>query len=66
MSMPPRFLFRLFPLAGRTSAWVEQRFSPAGRLVVSLLVAGILFGIDIRQTLGYQIAALNFALLITS
>ncbi len=66
MSMPPRFLFRLFPLAGRTSAWVEQRFSPAGRLVVGLLVAGVLFGIDIRQTLGYQIAALNFALLITS
>ncbi|MCZ6666863.1 MAG: DUF58 domain-containing protein [Gammaproteobacteria bacterium] len=66
MSMPPRFLFRLFPLAGRTSAWVEQRFSPAGRLVIGLLVAGVLFGIDIRQTLGYQIAALNFALIITS
>ena len=64
--MPPRLLFRLFPLVGRTSLWIEQRFSPAGRPVIGLLIAGALFGIDIRQTLGYQIAALMFALLTTS
>lgn len=65
-SMPPRVLYRLFPLAGRTSAWVKQRFPAVGRMVLSLLVCGILFGIDLRQTLGYQIASLSFALLLTS
>ncbi len=64
--MPPRLLYRLFPYVGRTSLWVEQRFSPAGRLIIGLLVAGALFGIDIRQTLGYQVAALMFSLLATS
>ena len=64
--MPPRLLFHLFPFVGRTSLWIEQRFSPAGRLSIGLLIAGALFGIDIRQTLGYQIAALMFALLAVS
>lgn len=64
--LPPRFLYRLFPLAGRTSAWIEQRFPSTGRLVLGLLVAGALFGVDIRQTLGYQIAALMLALLVTA
>lgn len=64
--LPPKFLYRLFPLAGRTSAWVEQRFPAAGRLVLGLLIAGALFGLDIRQTLGYQVAALMLALLLTS
>lgn len=65
-ALPPRFLYRLFPLAGRTSSWVEQRFSGPGRLVLGLLVAGALFGIDIRQTLGYQVAAIMAALLVTA
>ena len=64
--MPSRLLFHLFPFVGRTSLWIEQRFSPAGRLTIGLLIAGALFGIDIRQTLGYQIAALMFALLAVS
>ena len=64
--MPPRALFWLFPLVGRASAWLARRFTPAGRLVLSLMVAGTLFGVDLRQTLAYQLAALAFALLLAS
>lgn len=64
--MPPRLLYWLFPIAGRSSAWIEQRFPGGGTLVLGLMVCGVLFGIDIRQTLGYQIASLSFALLVTS
>lgn len=66
MRLPPRLLYRLFPLAGRTSQWVSHRFAPGGRLLLGLLVSGALFGIDFRQTLGYQVASLAFALLLTA
>ncbi|MGR8919329.1 MAG: DUF58 domain-containing protein [Gammaproteobacteria bacterium] len=65
MRLPPRLLYRLFPLAGRLSFWVAERFPGPGRLVLGLLVTGMLFGIDMRQTLGYQVAAFAFALLLT-
>ena len=64
--MPPRFLFRLFPLAARVSRWLEQRFTRGGRLLSGVLVSGAILGIDISQTLAYQLAALAFALLATS
>ncbi len=64
--MPPRFLFRLFPLAARASRWLDQRFSRGGRLLLGVLVSGATLGIDISQTLAYQLAALAFALLATS
>ena len=64
--MPPRFLFRLFPLAARASRWLEQRFTRSGRLLLGVLVSGAILGIDISQTLAYQLAALAFSLLATS
>lgn len=65
-ALPPRFLYRLFPLAAAASAWIEQRFSGAGRLLLGLFIASAVLGVDISQTLGYQVAALAFALLATS
>ncbi len=64
--MPPRALYRLFPWAGRASNWIEHRFAAGGRLLLGLFICGVLFGIDMRQTLAYQVAALAFALLVTS
>ena len=64
--MPPRFMFRLFPLAARGSRWLDQRFTRGGRLLLGVLVSGAILGIDISQTLAYQLAALAFSLLATS
>ncbi len=62
--LPPRLLYRLFPLVGRTSLAIGERCTGSGRLVLGLLVTGMLFGIDLRQTLGYQVASLALALLV--
>ena len=64
--MPPRPLYRLFPLAARLSGWLDQRFATSGRLMLGMLVTGAILGIDIGQTLAYQLAVLAFALLATS
>jgi uncharacterized protein (DUF58 family) len=61
--MPPRPLYRLFPLAARLSRWLEQRFAPSGRLLLAVLLSAAILGIDIGQTLAYQLAVLAFALL---
>jgi uncharacterized protein (DUF58 family) len=62
----PRLLYRGFPLAARTSRWLEERCTAAGRLVLGLMIAGAVLGIDLNQTLAYQLAALAFALLVAS
>ncbi len=64
--MPPRALFRLFPFAARLSRWLDQRFATSGRLMLGVLVTGAILGIDIGQTLAYQLAVLAFALLSSS
>lgn len=66
MRLPPRALFRLFPLASRASAWIEHRYTSNGRLLLGLLVAASLFGIDLSQTQSYQLASLALALLLTA
>ena len=66
MAMPPRFLYRLYPFAGAPGAWVTQRLPLAGQLVLGLFVASSLFGMDIRQTISYQLAGLMFALMVTA
>jgi uncharacterized protein (DUF58 family) len=63
MAMPPRSLYRLFPLAAAVSAWSERRLSATGQLLAGLLVASAVLGIDVGQTRGYQVATLVFALL---
>ena len=42
---------------------VSRRVTPAGMLVLSACLAGGVFGIDARSTLGLQIASFSFALL---
>lgn len=64
--LPPKLLYRLFPLAGRASFWVERRLTPAGRMVFALGVGALLFGVDMRQTLAYQVAALALAALVAA
>lgn len=64
--MPPRALYRLFPLASRASRALEQRFTESGRLLLGVFVTGAILGIDIGQTLAYQLAVLAFALVTTS
>lgn len=64
--MPPRALFRLFPYAARASRALEQRFTVTGRLLLGVLVSAAILGVDIGQTLAYQLAVLAFALLVTS
>ena len=58
--MPPRALFRLFPLAARASRALEQRFTLTGRLLMGVLLSAAILGIDIGQTLAYQLAVLAF------
>ena len=64
--MPPRALYRLFPLAARLSRTLELRFTTGGRLFLGVLVTAAILGIDIGQTLAYQLAILAFALLVLS
>lgn len=64
--MTPRLLYRCFPLAARTSRWLEERCTAAGRLLLGLMIAGAVLGIDLHQTLAYQLGALAFALLVAS
>jgi len=66
MRLPPRSLYRLFPLVARASRWSERRLTPSGRVVLGLIVAATLFGIDMRQTLAWQVATLGSGLLLAS
>jgi len=45
---------------------VRQRFTPAGLLLLSGLIASATFGLDTRQTLSYQIFTLSGSLLLAS
>ena len=64
--MPPRFIYRLYPIVSRPGNFIRRRYTPAGRLLLGLFVAATLFGIDFSQTMGYQVASLCFGLLATS
>ena len=63
ISLPPRFLYRLFPLAAAGSLWIERRYTRSGRLLLGLFIVSAILGIDVSQTLGYQVAAIAFAVL---
>ncbi len=57
-------LNKTFHRVHRISAWGRNRFTPAGRLVLGGLLAATVFGVDTRQTMSFQIAAVLFALLL--
>jgi len=50
----------------RLSAWGRRRFTPAGMLILGGLLAASVFGVDTRQTMAFQIAAVLFALLLVA
>lgn len=57
-----RILFTNFKLVYRLSRWSRQRLSPLGSVLAGALVGAGVFGIDTRQTLAFQLAALLFTL----
>ena len=61
-----RLFYRNFILVHRIGHWIRQRFTPAGMLLLSGLVASATFGLDTRQTLAYQICTLSGSLLLTA
>ena len=58
-----KLMYRNFRLVFRLSRWIERRVTPAGGVVVGGMVGAGVFGIDTRQTLAFQVAALCLALL---
>ena len=58
-----KLIYRNFRLVYRVSRWIERRVTPAGGIVVGGMIGAGVFGIDTRQTLAFQMAALCFALL---
>ncbi|MCC7412961.1 MAG: DUF58 domain-containing protein [Gammaproteobacteria bacterium] len=58
-----RRLFRNFRRVYRLSRWFARRLTAAGRAFGAAFIGAAVFGIDTRQTLAFQIAALLAALL---
>jgi hypothetical protein len=58
----PRLL-RTFIRVYRLSQWTRRRFTPAGLVVVYVLIAATVFGADTRRTAAYQLFALAVSLL---
>ena len=61
-----RLLYNNFILVYRLGTWIKRRFTPAGILILSALIASATFGLDTRQTLAYQIFTLCTGLLLAA
>ncbi len=61
-----RRILRLFRTLSRISLWFETRFTAVGRLIIGGAVAAAVFGVDPRQTLAFQLAAVLIALIIVA
>ncbi len=61
-----RLLYSSFRRLYRLSRWSRRRFTPAGLLVLAVLVASGVIGIDTRHTMAYQITGLATALILLS
>lgn len=61
--MVRRLFYRQFRLATRIQGSLARRLTPAGRLVTGALLASMVFGPNIRLTVGYQAFTLLIALL---
>ena len=61
-----RFTYQLLWLSYRLRRWGLRQFTPSGlALLVALAVAGLI-GLDIKQSVSYQVFALLFALLLVA
>jgi uncharacterized protein (DUF58 family) len=61
-----KLLYRNFLILYRTGQWIRRHFTHAGMLVLAGLVASAIFGLNIRQTLAYQIFLILFSVLLMS
>lgn len=61
-----KLLFRNFLGVYRLSQWIRLRFTHTGLLIFSAIIAAIIFGLNTRQTLSYQIAAFLLSLILIS
>ncbi|MEM7254272.1 MAG: DUF58 domain-containing protein [Pseudomonadota bacterium] len=53
-----RGFYRLFRRLHATNRRLRDRFTPLGYFVLSVFIAGAVFGIDVRKSLAYQLLAL--------
>ncbi|MCP5151058.1 MAG: DUF58 domain-containing protein [Ectothiorhodospiraceae bacterium] len=56
-----RRLLRLFHAAWRLDEWLRRRFTGAGVMMLGMMLLGVVFGVNTRVSLAYQIAVLGFA-----
>ncbi len=61
-----RLLYSSFRRLYRFGRWTRSRFTPAGLLVLAVLIASGVIGIDTRYTMAYQIAGLAAGLILVS
>ena len=61
-----RLLYSSFKRLYRLGRWTRRRFTPAGLLVLAVMTASGVIGIDTRHTMAYQIAGLATALILVS
>jgi uncharacterized protein (DUF58 family) len=55
---------KIYNMFVRIERWVNLRFTPVGRLMLSTLIAVGLFALNPRATLAYQLALLVFAIVV--
>jgi len=61
-----RLMLRLFRTLSRSSLWFETRFTATGRLVIGGAIVAAIFGVDPRQTLAFQLAAVLLSVLLVA
>jgi len=66
MNILRRLLFKNFKFIYKISHWLSYRFTPVGVLIVSCMIASGIFGVDIRQSMAYQIFSITASLLLIS
>jgi len=54
---------RNFERVSRVSHWFRGRFTPAGRLILAVIIASGVIGVDISRNLTYQIFSLSVSLI---
>jgi len=64
MSAPGRLLYLNFRILHRAGQWARHRFTPAGMLMLSGVIASGIFGIDTRASLAFQVFAICTTLLL--
>lgn len=61
-----KLLFKNFKFIFRINQWGKHRLTPAGTLITGSMIASGIFGVDIRQSMAFQVFSITFALLLTA